>query len=87
MAGHGRLLPDHRPAALGYLGNDYQVFQGYLPGRTRKRQSRSTSKSSTTASGVIRVLATYRRHRSLKISEGKCRLLETDVPTIDSTSI
>ncbi|NGZ88608.1 hypothetical protein, partial [Duganella aceris] len=39
----------------------------------------------TTASGAIRALAMYRRRRSLRISEKKRWLLETDVSIIDST--
>src|SRR5579872_6070712 len=53
-------------------------------GPTQKLRSRNTSKSSTTASGVIRALATYHQHGSLRISANRCWLLETDVSTIDS---
>lgn len=67
----------------GSLKNEWFITKGSLHGRNQR--SRSTSGSSTIASGAIRALAMYRQPHWLRISTRRDRLLETDVSFIDST--
>jgi len=71
----------------GSLKSEMINHQRYATRANSEAAIKEYSRPSTTASGVTHALATYRQRRSLRISENRLWLLETDVSTIDNTPL